>query len=816
VHCGHCGTENRDTAKFCGACGDRLEHSCSSCGAPLAGGLKFCDQCGTPTADVAETPAPAAPDAARKLVTVAFVDLGGSTAFGEIVDAETARSVMGRYHSLVTEAVETHGGTVAKYIGDGVMVFFGVPEVGEDDAVRAVAFGADVQERFAPFAERVLDRHGATVTLRVGINTGEIVIGKDDVDLYGDALNVAARLEKACPHGGVLVGEETWRLARGTFAFEGQGEVEVHGRVGGVRPYLLTHDTVVEERNTPFVGRADELDRLGRLFTDTVDTRRPGLASVIGPPGIGKTRLSRELQTLVEKADAVVYTTACDRDGDATLGPIADLLRPDDVVDADTVRANLTGLLAGEDDADRVVEGLVAILGLATKKVSVEETFWALRRLVERLGRASPIVVIVDDIQWASDQLLDLFEHLATYVVDTPLLLVTLARPEIRDLRPAFAEAGRPVDEVVLLTGLDAESTAALAVRLLGGDELPRGLAERLPSSTDGNPLFVREVVRMLLDEEIVRRNGDRWVLTVEPDAIDVPSTVQSLLAARVERLPADERVVLERAAVIGPDFTRAGLEHLCTETERSGLPQVLRSLTRKELIEATGSYWGDDPVHRFHHVLIRDAVYRRLLKETRAGLHERIGEWVERASEDVLGEHDAAIGHHFEQAFHYRTDLGDDDDAVVALGARAADRLADAARVALRSDDTMAAGALARRALACLAHDTPARPQTLTLACEALLDVGDATTARPFIDELLALAEFEPAVAGPRRTTRRPSPSPSPTVSPTPRSSPPGRSTPSRWGTIRPARPRPGWFERRSSPDAAASANAKPNWMQH
>ncbi len=750
VRCGRCGTENRETAKFCGGCGGRLEQACSACGTPLPAGLKFCDECGEPTAVVADAPeATAVPDAARKLVTVAFVDLGGSTAFGEVVDAETARSVMGRYHSLVTETVGVHRGTVAKYIGDGVMVFFGVPEVAEDDAVRAVAFGADVQERFAPFAARVLDRHGAAVTLRVGINTGEIVIGEDDVDLYGDALNVAARLEKACPHGGVLVGEETWRLARGAFAFEAQGEVEVHGRAGGVRPHLLTDDSIVEEQSTPFVGRAGELDRLGRLFHEVVATRRPGLASVIGPPGVGKTRLSRELQMLVEKDDAVVYTTACDRDGDATLGPVADLLRPDDVVDAERVRTDLAALLTGEDDADRVVEGLVAVLGLATKKVSVEETFWALRRLVEQLGRASPVVVIVDDIQWASDQLLDLFEHLATYVVDTPLLLVTLARPEIRDLRPVFAEAGRSVDEVVLLTGLDAESTAALAVRLLGGDDLPRGLAERLPASTDGNPLFVREVVRMLVDEEIVQRDGDRWVLTVEPDAIDVPSTVQSLLAARVERLPAGERMVLERAAVIGPDFTRAGLEHLCTEADRSSLPQVLRSLTRKELIEATGSYWGDDPVHRFHHVLIRDAVYRRLLKETRAGLHERIGEWMARASADVLGEHDAAIGHHFEQAFRYRTELGDDDAAVHALGASAAHRLADAARVALRGDDAVAAGALARRALACLAPDEPTRPETLTLACEALLDIGDAATARPFIDELLALADLEPAFAG-------------------------------------------------------------------
>lgn len=749
MRCGGCGAENREGAKFCGECGTRLERRCRECDLPLAEGLRFCDECGTPVAEAEPAGESVAGGAARKSVTVAFVDLGGSTAFGEAVDAETARSVMGRYHSLVTEAVDAHRGTVAKYIGDGVMVFFGVPEIAEDDAVRAVAFGADVQERFAPFADRVLARHGATVTLRVGINTGEIVIGDDDVDLYGDALNVAARLEKACPNGGVLVGEETWRLARNGFAFEAQGEVDVHGRSEAVRPYLLVLDAQVAEQTAPFVGRDDELGRLQRLFTRTVADRRPTLASVVGPPGVGKSRLSRELHALVEQESAAVYTTTCDRHGDATFGPIADLLRPDDAAGSDTVRSGLMELFDGDPDAPRVVEGLLAILGSASKKVSVEETFWSVRRLVERLGRDAPVVVVVDDIQWASEQLLDLFEHLVSFVADTALLLVTLARPEIRELRPVFAEAGRPVDELVLLTGLDPDATATLAARLLGADELPRGLAERLPASTDGNPLFVREVVRMLVDEEVIRADGGRWALTVEPDAIDVPPTIQSLLAARVERLPAEERTVLERASVIGPDFTRGGLEHLCTAIERTALPQVLRSLTRRELVEATGSYWGDDPVHRFHHVLIRDAVYRRLLKENRAELHERIGAWMADASTEVLGDHEAAIGHHFEQAFHYRADLGDDDTDLHALGDRAAQLLSDAATVALRDDDTVAAAGLARRALACLATDAPTRPSALTQACEALLDLGDAAAARPFIDELLALAELSPVFAG-------------------------------------------------------------------
>ena len=247
---------------------------------------------------------------------------------------------------------------------------------------------------------------------------------------------------------------------------------------------------------------------------------------------------------------------------------------------------------------------------------SVEETFWAVRRLVSATAAGRPMVVVIDDIQWAEPLLLDLLEHLAEWVHDIPLLILCLARPELREVRPSLAERNRRVEDVLSLHGLDPAATEQLAAGLLGTDRLPVGLVARLPASTDGNPLFVRELVRMLVDDQIILRRGDEWELAIDADAVEVPPTIQSLLAARVERLPHDERALLELASVIGAEFNLGALREL-TGT-RTPLQNLLESMRRKELVEPTGTYWGDEPVHRFHHVLIRDAVYRRLLKTAR------------------------------------------------------------------------------------------------------------------------------------------------------------------------------------------------------
>src|SRR6476620_4987940 len=265
VDCGQCATGNRAGARICRACGSALARRCASCAAELAADARFCDECGTPV-DATATPVavPTAPAAVavRKTVTVLFADLGGSTGFGERTDPEVSRQVLARYHALLQDAIDAHAGTLAKFMGDGMMATFGIPEVAEDDAERAVRAGIEIQDRFARFADDVESTFGELLTARVGVNTGEVVIGAADADLVGDALNVAARLEKACRPGHVLVGDETWRLTRGVLAYESLGEVTVAGRAQPVGTYEVATSERAAETVAPFVGRDAELARL--------------------------------------------------------------------------------------------------------------------------------------------------------------------------------------------------------------------------------------------------------------------------------------------------------------------------------------------------------------------------------------------------------------------------------------------------------------------------------------------------------------------------------------------------------------------------
>ncbi len=432
-------------ARFCSGCGSSLALACASCGAELSANARFCDQCGTPVAGAsapAATPAPAPGSeppgpvaesgAVRKTVTVLFADLGGSTSFGERTDAELARTVMARYHAVLQQVIDAHGGTVAKFMGDGMMATFGIPEVAEDDARRAVQAGLDAQRRFATFAADIERRHGEPLTMRVGINTGEVVIASGDADLVGDALNVAARLEKACRPGEVLVGEETWRLTRGEFGFDPLGEVSVAGRARPVAIYEVSSaGEEIAEPVAPFVGRAAEMARLRAVLADATARRCAQLVTVLGSPGVGKTRLSREISAFVAAdAGARTFEIRCDRAGDVTFAPIAQLIRDaaglDDDSDAAASRDRIAELLAG-DEQDRVATVLAGLVGAADVR-SVEETFWAIRRLFESLTRTGPLLVVIDDIQWAEPLLLDLLEHLVEWVADAPVAL-SVPRP---------------------------------------------------------------------------------------------------------------------------------------------------------------------------------------------------------------------------------------------------------------------------------------------------------------------------------------------------------------------------------------------------
>lgn len=730
--CGTCAQENQPNAKFCVECGAPLARSCPACDSQLPPTAKFCGECGTAlTPGLAAPPASVAPVSAvvRKQVTALFADLAGSTAFAERVDPEAARASLAPYFEILRSAIEDHGGTVAKFLGDGVLALFGVPEVAEDDALRAVAAGVDLQYRFRSFADAIRERHGVEVGLRIGVNSGELVVGDDDEEMVGDVLNTASRLEAACTPGQVLVGEETWRLTRSVVAYEVLGEVRVKGKSDAIATFQVLDRGGVRDELTPFVGRAAELAALRGLFAEVETGSRARLATVLGAPGVGKTRLAQELRA---ECGARAFDLRLERRGSTTFTPIADLLR--EVTGSGSVE-EIAGLVEGLPDAERLGLVLASLLGHGEPRTT-EESFWAVRRLLELLAAAGPVIVVVDDIQWAEPLFWDLLEHLVEWTAG-PVLLVALARPELRELRPDLTQPGRRVSVALALEGLDAATTRQLAARMLGSDELPAELADRLPESTEGNPLFVRELVQMLVGDGVLVRDGDRWRLTIDAGAIEVPPTILSLLASRVERLADDERQVVELASVVGTEFDRGTIEAIAAEDVVARLGGLIDRLRRKDVIEPTGAWSGDHPVYRFHHVLIRDAAYRRLLKATRAELHERVGRHLDATAvpDDELA---VIVAHHFEQVHRYRSELGTVDAATRSLAAVASARLQSAAELALSREDLTSAGRCVLRALPLIGDDAGGqRDELLLIGCEALLSSGDVASGAPLVDEL-------------------------------------------------------------------------------
>ncbi len=726
--CAACGTTNEEDARFCEGCGGALGRACATCGVEANATARFCRACGATLDDPAEPTADsAAAGPSRKTVTVMFADLTGSTSFEEQVDAETAREVMSRYHDILRSTAERNRAGVTKYIGDGFMAVWGVPEIGPDDADHAVDTAVELQERFVDFAALVTEAHGVDLALRVAVNTGEVVVGAGDADLVGDALNVAARLESECPRGHVVVGEETWRSTRGRYGYESLGQVQVKGRTAPVAVYQWLGRQSEATDAAAFVGRADEVRRLQVAFDGAIAAQAARLVTVIGDPGVGKSRLAAEFAAA--QGDSHVIEARCDVEQTVALAPIVEVLRARDLE---------TDVPATTPDRDRILRDLNGLT--AGIPGSVEETFWALRRYVELLARGRPLIIVVDDIQWADTLLLDFVEHLAEWVQEVPVLMLALARPELREIRPDLVSASTWVTEAVHLGGLDAEATAELAAGVLGAARLPEELVGRLPSSTGGNPLFVRELVGMLVHDGVLVAEPVGWRLTIDADAIAIPPTIHALLASRLERLSAPDRRVLEIASVVGTDFS---LGAVCALAERGAavVKSSLDRLRRLELAQPSGTYLGDEPVWRFHHVLIRDVAYRRLLKSDRADLHERLADWIEAGGASVAFDSDEMIARHLEAAHGYRRELGTLDEHTRGLALRSARCYLSSARRALDRDELVSAGTQAARGAGLAAANQAVHAELLLVGCEAFLSAGDVAAGAPLVDDLDRIA---------------------------------------------------------------------------
>lgn len=727
-NCASCGAPNEEDARFCESCGASLARICATCGVEASATARFCRGCGAPlgqSTGVLDTP-DAGP--VRKTVTVMFADLAGSTSFEERVDAETAREVIGRYHDLLRRVAQRHRAGVTKYIGDGFMAVWGVPEVGPEDAVRAVDAAVELQERFVGLATRVTENHGVELALRVAVNTGEVVVGAGDADLVGDALNVCARLESECPRGQVVVGEETWRATRGHYGYESLGELQVKGRSAPVAVYQWLGRQSESADAAPFVGRLAELQRLQTAMDGAIAERTARLVTVVGDPGVGKSRLAAQFAGA--QTEARVIEARCDLEGTVAMAPLIEVLRATDLESDISVSVS---------ERDRLLRDLG---GLATGEAgSVEENFWALRRFLEVLSTERPVVLVLDDIQWADTLLLDFIEHIVEWTADVPVLVLALARPELRELRPELVTVGRFVSEAIHLSGLDPSATAELAANVLGAAQLPDELLRRLPSSTGGNPLFVRELVGMLAHDGVLIEEDRGWRLTIDVDAIAVPPTIHALLASRLERLDMADRRVLELASVVGSEFSIGAVRALADGSE-TGVTLSLNRLRRLDLAQPSGAYVGDEPVWRFHHVLIRDVAYRRLLKSDRADLHERLAGWVESGGSSVAFDSDEMIARHLESAYSYRSQLGALDDHSRKMAVRSARHYAASARRALDRDELVSAGTQAARGAALAADDEALHADLLLIGCEAFLSAGDVAAGAPLVDELERIAD--------------------------------------------------------------------------
>jgi len=725
MDCASCKRANRAGARFCSSCGSPLGLRCAACGVACEAGAQFCDGCGAALA----RPASLEADGARKVVTILFADLVGSTSLQERLDAESTRRVMERYYAAMRAPVEAHRGTVVQLLGDGVMCAFGVPHVAEDDAIRAVRAAVAMQEAFREFARE----EGAVVGslgLRIAVNTGEVVVSDERPQGIGDPLNVAGRLQQEAREGDVLVGEATRRLVGEQVTLEHFGTFALRGRAEPVPAYrVVSLERPVGAPAIAFVGREDELRRLSAIYDSAVAAPAARLATILGSPGLGKSRLLDELARRLG-GRATVLTARCDSSGGATFAPLAGAIRA--LLPGDGT-AVAEALPPDEPERARIAAGVAALL--AGTPASTEETFFVVRRFLAALAAARPVVLAIDDVQWAEPLLLDLTEHLVQWSTGVPLLVLVAARPELRDTRSSLTTSGGLVRDVVTLGGLDAGAAARLAANVVGAEELPAAVAGRVLTTSEGNPLFVGELVRMLVHDGALKRDGDRWTTGVALADVEMPPTIHALLAARIERLRPEERTVLERAAVVGRHFSRAAVSALLPR-ELGDLDARLESLRRSELIEPDTGWFLGEPALRFHHALIRDAAYRRVLRGTRADLHGRFADWIaSRIGESV--EHDETIGWHLEQAHQHLRELGPIDARGQELGSRAAKYLAAAGRRALARDDLPVAANLLGRALERLDPSDPARAELILDRCESLLAAGDVTPAAAAIADL-------------------------------------------------------------------------------
>ena len=638
--CSSCGTENEPNRKFCGECGTPLAHVCASCGATNAPAAKFCGECGSALV-AGRRPAPtlggAAPASERRLVSVLFADLVGFTALSATRDSEEVRELLTRYFDTCSRLIELYGGTVEKFIGDAVMAVWGTPTATEDDAERAVRAALDLVAAVSALGDEV----GAPeLRARAGVLTGEaaVTMGAEHQGMVaGDLVNTASRVQSVADPGAVFVGASTRRATEQTVVYEEAGAFELKGK-DGLLPLWRALRVVSGARGSlkstgleaPFVGRDRELRQIKDLFHTCAEERKAHLISVTGIAGIGKSRLGWEFYKYFDGLPQLTYwhRGRCLAYGEGvTYWALADMVRmrcriveeEEPATALEKLRATLEEHIPDPEERRFVEPRVAQLLGLVEQEArDKQELFAAWRLFFERLADVYPTVLAFEDMQWADASLLDFVEYLLEWSRNSPLYVITLARPELLERRTNWG-AGQRNFSSLYLEPLSAGAMEELLVGLVPG--LPAPLREQILARAEGVPLYAVETVRMLLDRGLLVQEGAVYQPTGEIGSLEVPETLHALIAARLDGLSAAERRLLQDAAVLGKTFTRDALAALAgAETE---IEPLLAFLVRKEVLGVQADPRSPERgQYGFLQDLVRHVAYETLAKRERRAKH--------------------------------------------------------------------------------------------------------------------------------------------------------------------------------------------------
>ena len=705
--------------------------TCTQCGQENPDGFRFCGRCGA-----ALDSAPASEE--RKVVTVLFADLVGFTSRSEQMDVEDVRGTLAPYHALLRNELEHHGGTVEKFIGDAVMALFGAPVAHEDDPERAVRAALSIRTAI----ERLNDEQpGLDLHVRIGIDTGEafVVLGADvargEGMASGDVVNTAARLQTAAPIDGILVGETTFHATDRPITYRSVEPVSAKGKAQPVPVWEALEARsrfgvdVVQRPTTPLVGRGEELDLMLDALRRCRSERAAQLVTLVGVPGIGKSRLVWEMFEAVEAdPDYIIWRQGRSLPyGDGvTFWALGEMVKAQaGILDSDTareaedkLRASVGELITDPAEAEWVESHVRALAGITTGDLSGsdrgDEATTAWRRFLEALADRDPLVLVFEDMHWADDALLDFVDHLVDWAAGVPMLVVCTTRPELLDRRRGWG-GGKRNALTVALSPLSDVDVAHLIGTLLDQVVLPAETQQTLLTTAAGNPLYAEEYVRMLIDRGYLHREGAGWQLTAEGD-LPVPESVQGLIAARLDDLPPDEKHLLQDAAVLGKVVWQGALAAM-GEVSRFSLEAPLHALERREMLRRERrSTVGADTEYAFRHVLMRDVAYGQIPRAQRAHKHQRAAEWIESVSADRENAPEM-LAHHYSSALGYARDIGQPTEE---LELRTRLALRDAAERAAALYSMTQAERLFQEALALWPEDDPEWPDLVVATADA------------------------------------------------------------------------------------------------